>query len=430
MSLASFRKRGSSLSGDPCRRYVGGSVARGFIFLSVLLVYPTFSVLLLCSRRSVLWQSRFRADTVLVSLLYGECVFYDAVAIMPFTSLEKHIDEASPSFSDLGHPQALCSRVLWLIRVWRFSGCLVSWCSTTQRISVFSRITRSSLCVSLLISRLPSHSSGVFVWDRVPLLPSVLAGRGVSAVAVLHGRRFPVTVQRPIPSCSGTVFDVPCFPRWFAVLDTLTTCPLLVTTGVWSWTVSYCRVSAVAVLWWSVPSPSLQVQVPMVLTVQMNNVAVLGQIVLARRCTTPGAVYVIVLYHLLLETHDGASPALLAMDVFGFLCSCVFRSFLLVVIEGALVAWCYQAFLLVLQYIIEYIIWFRAFFAQHRDSRHFGLLCRYCHMLMVASFLWFLVIASMIFAVMGFWSPRLWCRWWCPGWCPGRFWFATDMFMP
>ena len=29
------------------------------------------------------------------------------------------------------------------------------------RESVFSRITRSSLCVSLLISRLPSHSSGV-----------------------------------------------------------------------------------------------------------------------------------------------------------------------------------------------------------------------------------------------------------------------------
>ena len=42
LSLASFRKRGISLSGDPCQRYVGGSVARGFIFLSVLLVYPTF----------------------------------------------------------------------------------------------------------------------------------------------------------------------------------------------------------------------------------------------------------------------------------------------------------------------------------------------------------------------------------------------------
>ena len=46
--------------------------------------------------------------------------------------------------------------------------------------------------------------------------------------------------------------------------------------------------------------------------------AVLGQVVLARRCTTPGAVYVIVLFHLLQETHDEASPALLAMDVLGF----------------------------------------------------------------------------------------------------------------
>ena len=71
------------------------------------------------------------------------------------------------------------------------------------------------------------------------------------------------------PSCSGTCVRRPTvFPRWFAVLDTLTTCPLLVTTGVWSWTVSYCRVSAVASLWWSVTSPSLQVQVPMVQTVQ------------------------------------------------------------------------------------------------------------------------------------------------------------------
>ena len=24
---------------------------------------------------------------------------------------------------------------------------------------------------------------------------------------------------------------------------------------------------------------------------------------------------------------------------------------------------------------------------------------------------------------------RVMCRWWCPGWCPGRFWFATDISM-
>ena len=75
------------------------------------------------------------------------------------------------------------------------------------------------------------------------------------------GHRFPQLLRY---MCSTS----PVFPRWFAVLDTLTTCPLLVTTGVWSWTVSYCRVSAVASLWWSVTSPSLQVQVPMVQTVQ------------------------------------------------------------------------------------------------------------------------------------------------------------------
>ena len=51
------------------------------------------------------------------------------------------------------------------------------------------------------------------------------------------------------------------FPRWFAVLGHADDMPLLVTTGVWSWTVSYCRGSAVAVLWWSLTSPSLQVQV-------------------------------------------------------------------------------------------------------------------------------------------------------------------------
>ena len=56
--------------------------------------------------------------------------------------------------------------------------------------------------------------------------------------------------------------------------------------------------------------------------------AVLGQVVLARRCTTPGAFYVIVLFHLLQETHDEASPALLAMDVLGFFVLVCFSFFL------------------------------------------------------------------------------------------------------
>ena len=70
-------------------------------------------------------------------------------------------------------------------------------------------------------------------------------------------------------------------------------------------------------------------------------------------------------------------------------------------------SWCRP--FLVLQYIIEHIIWFRGFFAQHKDSRRFGLMCRYCHMLMVcfrSSFLWSSIIASMIFAVVGFFSAK------------------------
>ena len=56
--------------------------------------------------------------------------------------------------------------------------------------------------------------------------------------------------------------------------------------------------------------------------------AVLGQVVLARRCTTPGAVYVFVLFHLLQETHGVASPALLAMDVLGLFLLVCFSFFL------------------------------------------------------------------------------------------------------
>ena len=86
---------------------------------------------------------------------------------------------------------------------------------------------------------------------------------------------------------------------------------------------------------------------------------------------------------------------------------------------------------LVLQYIFEYIIWFRVFFAQHRDSRCFGLVCRYCHMLMVcfkSSFLWSSIIAGMIFAVVGFFFSAkdskvsaIMVSLVVSGWCSGRF---------
>ena len=187
---------------------------------------------------------------MLVSLLNGECVLYDAVAIVLFTSLKKHIDEASPAFLTM---DILRLFVLVFFGSFAFGVIPGAWSPgvSTNRVSQSVQRLRDRRYVSLRISH-------VF---------------GVSAVAVLHGRQFPETVQRPISCTTSPVLQAVQFPRWFAVLDTLTTCPLLVTTGVWSWTVSYCRVSAVAVLWWSVPSPSLQVQVPMVLTVQMNNVA-------------------------------------------------------------------------------------------------------------------------------------------------------------
>ena len=114
---------------------------------------------------------------MLVSLLNGECVLYGAVAIVLFTSLEKHIDEASPPFLTM---DVLKLFVLVFFGSFAFGVILGAWSpgvTTKQSISVCLRITRSSLCVSLHISRLPSHSSGVFVWDRVPLLPSVLAGK-------------------------------------------------------------------------------------------------------------------------------------------------------------------------------------------------------------------------------------------------------------
>ena len=116
---------------------------------------------------------------MLVSLLNGECVLYDAVAIVLFTSLERHIDEASPAFLTM---DVLRLFVLVFFGSFVFGVIPGAWSpgvTTKQSISVCSRITRSAPCVSPHISRLPSHSSGVFVWDRVPLLPSVHAGKGL-----------------------------------------------------------------------------------------------------------------------------------------------------------------------------------------------------------------------------------------------------------
>ena len=133
LSLASFRKRGSSLSGDPCQRYVGGSVARGFIFLSVLLVFPTFSVLLLYSRQSILWRSKLRADPVLVFLLNGQSVLYDVVAL------------TSCCVSSLSSGPR----------------CLASWLVWTRRLGL--------LVVTLTLARCSS-------WCLWPQMPVIMAG--------------------------------------------------------------------------------------------------------------------------------------------------------------------------------------------------------------------------------------------------------------
>ena len=86
---------------------------------------------------------------------------YDAVAIVLFTSLEKHIDEASPALLTL---DVLGLFVLGFFGSFVFGVIPGAWSpgvTTKQSISVCSRITRSAPCVSPHISRLPSHSSGV-----------------------------------------------------------------------------------------------------------------------------------------------------------------------------------------------------------------------------------------------------------------------------
>ena len=85
---------------------------------------------------------------------------------------------------------------------------------------------------------------------------------------------------------------------------------------------------------------------------------------------------------------------------------------------------------LVLHCIIECIIWFRVFFAQHRDSRRFGLVCRCCHILMVASGVHSCGLRSREHdlccdgLLLGQGQQGLRDHgvvWWCPGWCSVRF---------
>ena len=76
---------------------------------------------------------------------------------------------------------------------------------------------RDRRCVSLRLSHVCPRTVLGFCVGSCPSSSFSSCWKGVSAVAVLHGRRFPVTVQRPIP-CGPSfspaapvhVFDVPC----------------------------------------------------------------------------------------------------------------------------------------------------------------------------------------------------------------------------
>ena len=61
--------------------------------------------------------TRFRADPVLVSLLDGECVLYDAAAIVLFHLLGETHDVASPALLTVDVLGLFCARVLWFFLV-------------------------------------------------------------------------------------------------------------------------------------------------------------------------------------------------------------------------------------------------------------------------------------------------------------------------
>ena len=236
---ASFRKRGNSLSGNPCQRYVGGSVARGFFFLSVLLVCPTFAVMLLCSRQSFLWRSRLRADLVLVFLLSGENVLYDAVAMhfvlcfFPVVRPEMlgimaGMDQEAwfagfrlcPSRgAPLGVSCPRCpsswpawttgqcggSQVQFLDKVFLHSRCCAT-CVLVQ--TVFYTVAFSAVAV-LHGLRCCFHAVFPFVVGR-PVLPSVMHGLDHSLEVQFLDRLFsPVVVLRQVPFMSGQCAALP-----------------------------------------------------------------------------------------------------------------------------------------------------------------------------------------------------------------------------
>ena len=107
---------------------------------------------------------------MLVSLLNGESVLYDAVAIVLFTSLEKHIDEASPALLTM---DVLGLFVLVFFGSFLFgviAGALVAWCyHQAEYLSLFEDYEIGAMCL-LRISHVCPRTVLWFVWDRVPLL--------------------------------------------------------------------------------------------------------------------------------------------------------------------------------------------------------------------------------------------------------------------
>jgi len=97
--------------------------------------------------------TRFRADPVLVSLLNGESVLNDAVAIVLFTSLEKHIDEASPALLTM---DVLGHFVLVFFGSFLFgvvAGALVSWCyHQAEYLSLFEDYEIGAMCLSAYLT--------------------------------------------------------------------------------------------------------------------------------------------------------------------------------------------------------------------------------------------------------------------------------------
>ena len=230
---ASFRKRGNSLSGDPCLRYVGDSVVRGFSFLSVLLVI--LRLLCCCSvLGSLFYGSRGFAQSTSCTVSTYFTTRWPSCSSLPWRSTFSRLHRP---FSDHGHPQALCSRVLCFIRVSVFPG---AWPPGVppRRVSQPFLGLRVRRCVSLRISHVCPRTVLRFCVGSFP------------------SSSFSSCWKRRLRSCSSSRSSL-----W------LSRCvPFL------------CRQARVA--WrhaWLGPFPGS---------------AVPGGVVLARRCATPGAVCV------------------------------------------------------------------------------------------------------------------------------------------